>query len=648
MAPYTLILTQRGYFPISFFEGAREPTSIWNGETWSDVDVCKTGEDRPMLKLSFSNGLQLTCTPEHIFYVVIGDDIQKVSADKLTGKHRLLPCTWPVLKGYTLHNIRQPFGSAILCTTADDVPINSTLECRLEFLQGYIERYGQLSVSQNAIVLINSDHADVQRAIVLLLQTLGVGLTDNMVVPIINSAALKKLTALGLKLNQNQFDLSALTEPVDGEKIRSYVQMVYKENAPNSDTYCFTERKVGRGIFGGICAGQCAEITLYTSKNEIAVCNLASINLLAFVRDGLDYDFEGLSDAASELTFNLNMVIDRTYYPTPETRNSNHRHRPIGVGQQGLADVFFMMRLPFDSEQALNLSTDIAEAIYYGAVRESCRLARIDGPYSTFKGSPASKGLLQYRLWDENYKHRSGRFDWVSLEQNVIQHGLRNSMLTAIMPTASTSSILGRTEACEALSSNLYVRRTSAGEFTILNSFLVEDLVKLNLWNPTLMNQLIADNGSVQQLDIPADLKHLYLTTWELKQRFVIDQAAARGVYVCQSQSLNIFLEEPSLAKVICQISKPSRAPECLLFCTYFVVLCDFCEQVTSALFHGWNLGLKTLSYYLRTRPRASAIKFTVDAAAADASRKAAQEKQQTKQFCTRDMMEAGCESCSG
>jgi ribonucleoside-diphosphate reductase subunit M1 len=361
----------------------------------------------------------------------------------------------------------------------------------------------------------------------------------------------------------------------------------------------------------------CNEVVLYTSPDEIAVCNLASINLAYFAdADSKTYDFQGLANAASRLTVNLNHVIDRNYYPVPETRTSNMRHRPIGVGTQGLADTFFKMRRPFESAEALQLSADVAEAIYFGCVRQSVALAKEFGAYSSYEGSPASQGKLQFHLWDVE---PSDRFDWSALLADLKQFGLRNSTLTAQMPTSSTSAILGKTESVEALCSNCYVRRTGSGEYVLLNQYLVDDLILLDLWTPELVNQLVADGGSVQQLDIPDELKELYKTVWETKQRALIDQAKMRGPYIDMSQSMNLFIAEPSLGKI------------------------------TSAIFYAWHCGLKSLVYYLRSRPKADPIQITIDKAAADKSRKAAAQKAaQSGAACTREMMQNGCESCSG
>merc|ERR1719367_653483 len=326
----------------------------------------------------------------------------------------------------------------------------------------------------------------------------------------------------------------------------------------------------------------CTEIIEYTSPDEVAVCNLASIALSAFARpEGQGFDFEGLHRVTRVATRNLNKVIDRNYYPIEEARRSNMRHRPIGLGVQGLADAFMIMRLPFESEAAKRLNEDIFETIYFAACEASCELAILEGPYETFEGSPASKGQLQFDLWGRAPK--SGRWDWAGLKRKVATHGLRNSLLVAPMPTASTAQILGNNESFEPYTQNLYVRRVLSGEFVTVNRHLLRDLIKRGLWTDDMRTQLIAHNGSVQQLGLPADLKELYKTVWEVKQRTVLDMAADRGAYIDQSQSLNIHMVEATQAKL------------------------------SSMHFHGWQLGLKTGMYYLRTKAAADAIKFTVE-----------------------------------
>ena len=352
----------------------------------------------------------------------------------------------------------------------------------------------------------------------------------------------------------------------------------------------------------------CTEIVEYTAPDEVAVCNLASVNLAAFATPGErdasgaaegTYDFQALYEVTKVVTKNLNKVIDVNYYPVPEARNSNMRHRPIGMGVQGLADAFAKMRYPFDSEKACQLNKDIFETMYFAAVESSCELAEKEGVYSTYEGSPASQGKLQPDLWGVT---PTDRWDWTALRAKVAKFGLRNSLLMAPMPTASTAQIMGNNESTEPFTSNMYNRRVLAGEFTIVNKYLLRDLVERGMWTTEVRNQIIADRGSVQNVrQIPQDLKDLYKTVWEISQKIVINQAADRGAFICQSQSLNIHMGEPTTKKL------------------------------TSMHFHAWKKGLKTGMYYLRTRPKADAIQFTVDQASlasTSVSMKAARDKE--------------------
>lgn len=292
----------------------------------------------------------------------------------------------------------------------------------------------------------------------------------------------------------------------------------------------------------------CTEILEYTSPDEVAVCNLASISLPKFVNDKT-FDFDALINVTRVITRNLNKIIDINYYPIPEAERSNRRHRPIGIGVQGLADAFILMRMPFDSEEAKKLNKDIFEAIYYGAVLESCELAKKHGPYETFEGSPMSQGLFQFDMW--GVTPESKRWDWDALRKDVMKNGLRNSLLLAPMPTASTSQVLGNNECFEPYTSNFYTRRTLSGEYIVVNKHLLEDLVNLNLWNQEMKETLMANNGSIQNVPgIPQNLKDLYKTVWELSQKTIIDMAADRGAFICQSQSLNLFLENAHANKL--------------------------------------------------------------------------------------------------
>ncbi|MGB3183661.1 MAG: ribonucleoside-diphosphate reductase subunit alpha [Cyclobacteriaceae bacterium] len=325
----------------------------------------------------------------------------------------------------------------------------------------------------------------------------------------------------------------------------------------------------------------CTEIIEYTSKDEVAVCNLASIALPKYVKDG-KFDHQKLYEITKVATRNLNKVIDVNYYPVKEAYNSNMRHRPIGLGVQGLADTFMLLRMPFDSAEARGLNKDIFETIYYAAMETSMEIAQTEGTYQTFAGSPVSKGIFQFDMW--GVTPDSGRWDWESLKRDVKKHGVRNSLLVAPMPTASTSQILGNNECFEPYTSNIYTRRTLSGEFIVVNKHLMKDLIELNMWNDEMKNRLIEANGSIQNIaGIPQSIKDLYRTVWEISQRAILDMAADRGAYICQSQSLNVHIQEPNFGKM------------------------------TSMHFYAWKKGLKTGMYYLRTKAAADAIKFTVE-----------------------------------
>ncbi len=325
----------------------------------------------------------------------------------------------------------------------------------------------------------------------------------------------------------------------------------------------------------------CTEIIEYTSPDEVAVCNLASIAIPKFVKEDGTFDHDKLFEISYQVTKNLNKIIDRNYYPVVEARTSNFRHRPIGIGVQGLADAFILMRYPFDSEEAKALNREVFETIYYAACTASKDLAKEEGAYETFKGSPASKGKLQFDLWGVT---PTERWEWDVLKSEIKKHGMRNSLLMAPMPTASTAQILVNNECFEPYTSNIYTRRVLSGEFIVVNKHLLRDLTKLGLWDEEMKNRLIAANGSIQNIkEIPDNLKLLYRTAWEISQRAILDMAADRGAYICQSQSLNVFMENVNNAKL------------------------------TSMHFHAWKLGLKTGMYYLRTKAAADAIKFTID-----------------------------------
>eukprot|EP01012_Entosiphon_sulcatum_P068317 TRINITY_DN9844_c0_g1_i1.p1 TRINITY_DN9844_c0_g1~~TRINITY_DN9844_c0_g1_i1.p1 ORF type:complete len:800 (+),score=142.02 TRINITY_DN9844_c0_g1_i1:1806-4205(+) len=389
--------------------------------------------------------------------------------------------------------------------------------------------------------------------------------------------------------------------------------MLYKDSA---------NRKSNHQNLGTIkCSNLCTEIMEYTSADETAVCNLASLSLPAFVKtvNGKTFfDHEELKRVTEVVAFNLNRIIDANFYPCPEAETSNKRHRPVGIGIQGLADAFLLLRLPFTSDEAQRLNEDIFETIYYGALSASNALAERYGHYPSYPGCPVSKGVLQFDMWGVTPK--SGRWDWAALKAKIAQHGVRNSLLIAPMPTASTSQILGNNECFEPFTSNVYVRRVLAGEFPVVNKYLVKDLIKLNLWNEETRNVIIAHNGSIQNvLGIPQEIKELYRTVWEVKQKQIIDMAVTRSAYIDQSSSLNLFLEQPTSA------------------------------QLTSMHFYSWKKGLKTGMYYLRTKAATDAIKFTVDQEKLkEHQAKVAEAEEEPVTYCTKEMRESGtCASCS-
>jgi ribonucleotide reductase alpha subunit len=485
VAPETLILTDKGQFPIHTLAG--QEVRVWNGEKWSTTTVQKTGEGQRLVTVTLTNGLSITCTPYHKF----------------------LSC-----KG---------------------CPAN---------------------VSIREASRINASH-----------------LSPGML-----------LMPFRLPGSDHEIDL--------------YVTGVVDEGRTD-DTYCFNEPENHAGVFNGVLTGNCSEIIEYSSPDETAVCNLASIALPAYVNAKTrTFDFGKLREVVGVAIRNLNRVIDINFYPTPETKTSNMRHRPIGLGVQGLADVFALLRVPWESDKAAELNQLIFEHLYFAAVEASCAIAQEEGPYSTFQGSPMSQGLFQYDLWKVTpltsaegliqwstvSEEKDQTLPWEDLKVRVRAHGVRNSLLVAPMPTASTSQIMGYNECIEPVTSNIYTRRTLAGEFIVINKHLMADLKKLDLWNEMMKQQIIARNGSVQGIDlIPESIQRLYKTAWEIKQKTLIDMAASRGAFICQSQSLNLFVADPNYAKL------------------------------TSMHFYGWKKGLKTGIYYLRTRAPVMAQKFTID-----------------------------------
>jgi ribonucleoside-diphosphate reductase alpha chain len=484
------------------------------------------------------------------------------------------------------------------------VPMNASLKCRLEWLAGLFDADGCVVENcDNESLQLASIHLDFLDNIRLMLQTLGV---QSKVVKLhearqtlmpdgkggrklfdcqpiwrilISSSGLYRLANLGFNCHRLEF--------VKRKPQRNAEQFVTVESVIDEgrydDTYCFNEPENHAGIFNGVLTGNCSEIIEYSDKNETAVCNLASLSLPAFVQNNT-FNFEELRRVTKVAIRNLNKVIDINFYPTPETERSNMRHRPVGLGIQGLADVFAMLKMDWESQEALQLNQLIFEHIYFAAVEQSIEIAKEEGPYETFAGSPISQGKLQPDLWNITpITEKNGELDWATLRERV-KGGVRNSLLLAPMPTASTSQILGNNECFEPFTSNLYTRRTLAGEFIMVNKYLLKELMDLGIWSDTIKQEMVMKNGSVQGITaIPDEIQKRYKTAWELKQKFLIDMAAGRGAFVCQSQSLNLFVADATYAKL------------------------------TSMHFYAWKAGLKTGCYYLRTKAPVMAQKFTVD-----------------------------------
>jgi ribonucleoside-diphosphate reductase alpha chain len=663
VAPETRILTDKGQLPISDLAG--QEVNVWNGNKWSKTTVTQTGINQPLITVALSNGAELTCTPYHKFIISKGytdngilKDAQRIDALELKEGMILAKYHLQLLEGNADEDIAFPYTHGFFCGDGtyhknqngyvskgvslygdkkklvpylqirsssfkedaigrlntmlpDDlhdkyyVPINSSLQCRLQWLAGILDSDGCVSRNgSNESLQIRSIHLQFLNDIRLMLQTLGVQskVTLNKVeckrlMPdgkggqkkyncqkiyriLISSSSVHLLKLLGLDCHRLQ--IVGNQPQRNAEQFVKVVSVI--DNGRIDNTYCFNEPENHAGVFNGILTGNCSEIIQYSSPTETAVCNLASISLPAYVTES-GYDYDMLRKVVKIAIKNLNRVIDINFYPTPETHTSNMRHRPVGLGVQGLADVFALLRLPWESAEATDVNQRIFEHMYFAAVESSSEIAEVEGAYETYEGSPMSQGQFQYDLWSVTpLTQTDGTLDWAALKAKVKQQGMRNSLLIAPMPTASTSQILGNFECVEPATSNIYTRRTLAGEFIIVNKYLMKDLQRLNIWNEMMKQQIITRNGSVQGIpQIPEEIQKLYKTAWEIKQKTLIDMATQRGAFVCQSQSLNLFVSDPTYAKL------------------------------TSMHFYAWKQGLKTGIYYLRTRAPVMAQKFTID-----------------------------------
>lgn len=577
VAAETRILTDKGWFEIKSLEN--EAVQVWNGNEFTPTIVRKTGHSK-LLKVQCSNGTSLHCTPYHKFYIQKSYHSKKptcVRAHELKKGMKLIKCQYPTIQKGNRHAFM-----------GNKVPINACLEDKLLWLAGYFDGDGCLLNNQGcqSIQTVSTSKA-LLNDIKLMLQTMGVHSTvrdareEKTILPVdhgnkkeylcketfifmIASVGCEHLLDLGLKMHR--LKLVHYTPQRSTTKFVTILSV--KETGREEDTYCFKETKCGMGMFEGIITGQCAEVTEYTSPDEIAVCTLASVALPSFMEE--TFNFDKLGNTVEQVVRNLDSVIDTTYYPLTEAKTSNMRHRPMGIGVQGLADLIQMNMMAYDSEEAVQFDAEIFETMYFHALKASCQLAREKGPHDSFTGSPASKGVLQFDFFEVS----PTRYDWRGLKEDIVNHGLRNALLISVMPTASTAQILGNSEGTDPRTSNLYNRRVLSGEFMVENHVLRS---QVDNWHE-VKKALLRDYGSVQKAPVSDEIKARFKTVWEMSQKWVINHAAARQPFICQSQSMNLFLPEPTV------------------------------NQVNAMHFYAWTSKLKTGMYYLRTRPKVNPV----------------------------------------
>jgi len=595
VAPETLVLTDQGHVEIKDICG--QMVTVWNGVEWSNVLVKKTGENQPLIEVKTSDGASLHCTKYHKFYTMVysvdaGWTVVIKDAQELRPGDQLYRCRFPVIETHQdfvfskLADLIDTFGGTV---TDGILAVVSSEYDKLKELKYLLQTCGT-----NAHLEFGANPERLRRSGVATLTGEDLSSQVNeksarnrknaqMWKLVILSDGFHSLAFRGFTCKTLDVSAVAIYNPLAGPLIEPDVKITeIVDNDRRDDTYCFNEPLRHMAVFNGILTGQCTEIVEYSAPDETAVCNLASIALPMFV-DPLNKTFDyGLLHKVTKIaTRNLNKVIDINFYPTEKTRRSNFRHRPVGLGVQGLADTFIQMGFPFYSDEAKDLNRKIFETIYHAAVEQSIELAKTLGAYETFTGSPASKGILQFDMWSVE---PSNRYDWQQIKADLQEYGMRNSLLVAPMPTASTSQILGFNECIEPITSNIYSRRTMAGEFILANRYLMTDLIDLGLWNDKIKNNIIANNGSVQHIEtIPQEIRDKYKTVWEIPMRHLIDMAADRGAYICQSQSLNLWLEDPNY------------------------------NTLTSMHFYSWTKGLKTGIYYLRRRAKHQAQQFTIE-----------------------------------
>lgn len=645
----TLILTNEGYKPIRGCSG--NTVTVWNGKNWSRVNVVQTGVQQEMIQVSLSDGTRLKCTPYHKFYNSQGKDYMaylllpgtelikwklpndnEIQGSKLdsaftegyiTGlnlkdTNKLVLHTndlhiLPELDFTVLKRAGNEYHVTLTCEYySNTVPLTASYQSRVLWLYGFI------AANNNSNVLMHQDYKTLYN-VKLLLQTLGFhsvltsdcGLTlNNYYKLVINDTGILHYVQKYSSKKNNVLTHDTLSKI--GEEISVTVTSVTRLDT-REDTWCFKEPERGMGVFNGVLTGQCQEILEYTSKKEIASCNLSSIILSNFVCDKV-YNFDALGSMVEQVVYNLNQVIDRNYYPKkiPEIKYANLKNRPIGIGVQDLASTFFLMDYTWESDEARKLNRDIFETIYYHAIKASIELAIEHGTYESYNESPMQRGLFQFDLWNmerlalnpksehdvckyfEQHQDDNTRYNWTELRDHVKQHGLRNSLLVALMPTASTAQIMRSTECYEPVTANIFARKVLSGQFIVLNQYLINDLKELGLWNRSTMNNIIRNDGSIQNLPTPKHfsieqrrrlfhIRNKYKTVYEIPQRILLDMAIDRGHFVCQTQSQNTYMDSPEV------------------------------DRVYNYHMYGWEHGIKTGMYYLRTKSAVGAIKMIDD-----------------------------------
>lgn len=601
----TLVLTDQGYEKIEDLAGMH--VNIWNDGEFSESLVAQTGENQELLKITTTDGCELQCTYYHKFKIISGSQnkyTKEIEAQDLKIGDALIKCNFPTINGDSNNDMLYPYTNGLYSGEKNinqdkfDVPhTNSSLQCKLQWLAGYMDTNGIICENENAICIqITCIHKEFLMKVKLLCNTLG---TNPRIMDPIKSDLYNCKTIWKLLFNTSDtyYLYNNLQLPTK--------RLIFNSNKPSKDickfikiqsiekveglynTFCFNEPIKHQGIFNGIITGNCTEITIYTDTDNIGVCNLASITLPKYIeydeQNKPYFNYEKLFDVVKIATYNLNKVIDNNYYPVPEGKFSDKMNRPIGIGVSGLADVFIILRYAYTSPEAKDLNKKIFETMYYASIDASIDLSiKLNTNYHNFNSSMLAMGQLQPDLW--GITPSFNKWDWDKLRLRLKKYGSYNSMNIALMPTASTASILGTSENFEPITSNMYIRRVLSGTFQIVNKYLINDLIDLGIWNDTIKQKIIANDGSVQDIqEIPLKIQEIYKTSWEYKIKDLIDMDRDRGAYICQASSSNRFMAEPDTNKL------------------------------TSMHLYAWKQGLKTSSYYLRTKTISNAVKFNVD-----------------------------------